>query len=344
MRFNSFQRFSLIALAGIILFISFLVIRPLITSILSGAILAYFFHPVYVFLERSCPWHSCNTRRFSALFVIVTIICFILLPLSLFISLLVRNLPNIKELISSGIPLAVERINSFLSASPLSKQVFSQYLNIDISSIFSAGTDLVFRHVQDLAASFPQLIFGAFLTLYITYYMIRNADNILKFLHSIIPFSKKQTGHILDKFNGLARGMILSQFIIALIQGILMTIGCIILQLPYSLLIGLITVILAIIPFMGAVIVWMTVSLFLFMIKAPMWQLFFMICYGSLLVSSVDNFVRPKILSDASQINPAVVLVGFIGGFLLFGLPGIILGPFILALLELAFEIFKELA
>jgi predicted PurR-regulated permease PerM len=68
-----------------------------------------------------------------------------------------------------------------------------------------------------------------------------------------------------------------------------------------------------------------------------------MLLYGSLLVSMADNFIRPKILAEATKINPAVVLIGLIGGFIAFGLPGIFVGPVVLTLLDLAFELYNQL-
>jgi predicted PurR-regulated permease PerM len=337
---NNFQKSSLIALAGAILIISFFIIRPLLTPILSGGILAYLFYPTYLYINN----RLLRTQRFSALLTLAVIMGVLLAPLAVFVTLLINNLSAMKTMIGWSIPLVVERTNALVSATPFLKQFFFNYLHFDIGSLLSSVTEVVFKLIQDIISSIPQLLFGTFLTLFITYYGIRNAAPLISFIQSCIPVSKKQTERILRKFSGLARGMIVSQLVIALIQGLLMTIACLVLQLPHVILIGFITTILAIIPLMGAIVVWIGIALFLIITQAPVWQIIFIIAYGSLLVSTIDNFVRPKILSDASQINPAIVLIGLIGGFMMFGLPGILLGPFFLALIELALEILKEVA
>jgi predicted PurR-regulated permease PerM len=199
--------------------------------------------------------------------------------------------------------------------------------------------------IRDLFSQIPQFLLGSFVTLFVTYYLLRNAQALMLFSRALFPLSRAQFNAIIERFNGLCRGMVISQAIIAVIQGVLVSIAALILGLDNVVLIGLITIVFAVIPFMGATLVWWSILAYLvFGLNEGVlvWKPWFMLLYGTLVISSVDNIIRPKLLADSAQINPAIVLVGFIGGFLLFGLPGIFLGPLILSMAELALEIYKQ--
>src|SRR5690606_20116686 len=125
----------------------------------------------------------------------------------------------------------------------------------------------------------------------------------------------------------------------------LATIAFFILGLNNAFILGMLAAVLAIMPLIGAGIVWgvVTINLFLGMPEGvPLWKPLFMLGYGAGIISSVDNVIRPKIMSDETGMHPAVVLLGVFGGLFMFGLPGILLGPLILGLADMAIEIYQE--
>ena len=61
-----------------------------------------------------------------------------------------------------------------------------------------------------------------------------------------------------------------------------------------------------------------------------------------MLISTIDNFVKPKLIGNRAQLHPAFVLLGILGGLIMFGLIGVILGPLILALFVTFVEIYEE--
>ena len=67
-----------------------------------------------------------------------------------------------------------------------------------------------------------------------------------------------------------------------------------------------------------------------------------LILYGALIVSSLDNLLRPYIVSKQSSISPVIALIGMIGGLFVFGLMGLIIGPLILAYLIIFLTAYKN--
>jgi predicted PurR-regulated permease PerM len=338
------NRIHLYVIAIGILILSFFIIKPLITPILFALILAYLFYPLYDRLQKR--WNTKNKSILSsinAFIMLLLIVIIILLPLGLLLFLLFANF--------RGISIFLKAMTPQLSA--WSSQVvllFNQYFperidfNLDMSALFSSLSFQLIKLLQNIFSQVPILVFGSFITLFIIYYLLKNSSEIVDHATKWFPFDQNIKEKSIHRFNQLTRGLIVSQFLIAVIQGMLMGIACLILGMHHFIILTLLTMVLAFIPFMGAFIIWFPVGLYLLYLYmnglTPLWHPIFMFAYGFTLIHMVDNIVRPLILSESTNTNPAVMLVGFVGGVLLFGIPGIVLGPLLLMLAELAIEFF----
>lgn len=336
--------------ALLVILLAFLIIKPLLTSILTAAILAYLFYPIY---RKLISWWSHLLRdnfpemgkTISALAVVVLVILTFLLPLWGLMMLLAMNLKVITPFFRSLLPLITNLANT---AKPLLQSTFVEGFDIhlDPSQIFSTLAIQIFNLTKALFSEIPSFLFGSFITLFVMYYLLKNATRIIEFIHEWIPLSEELRVQSLHRFSHLSRGLIGSQFVIAACQASLMGLACLVLGLPHKALIIASTFIFAFIPFVGAFVVWLTLSIYLALGflngTEALWRPLFMVLYGSLLVSTIDNLIRPKLLSDATKINPAIVLIGIIGGVLLFGVPGLFLGPIILTFVEITLEVFRK--
>lgn len=343
-----YQRSLLLGLVGAILLLSFFIIRPLLTAILAGIILSYLFYPLYAFLLKHQLIKCCpKSEKLARLIVVLFIVVVLLAPILTLLLMIFMNMHRITLLLNEFFQqlsaVSLYLIN-FIDQGPFQGLTASINTSETVNALYLG----LFRMLQTIVAQIPQFILGSFIALFITYYLLKDASRIASWMVELLPLKKNHIDLIVRRFNGLSRGMIASQGIIALVQAGLMLIACAILQLPNFMLFFLLTLVFAVIPFMGAIVVWASIAIFLFVSYSnglgPLWKPVFMLLYGSLLISTIDNFIRPKILADAAEINPAIILVGFIGGFMLFGIPGVFLGPMILGLIELAIEVYKEVA
>jgi predicted PurR-regulated permease PerM len=105
------------------------------------------------------------------------------------------------------------------------------------------------------------------------------------------------------------------------------------------------TAVISIIPLLGAVLVWLPIDIYLFIIgitTGVYWPAIVLLLYGSLIVSTIDNILKPKIVGQRANIHPLIVLFGILGGIQLFGIPGLLIGPLVLTVFDLVIEIYKE--
>jgi predicted PurR-regulated permease PerM len=123
----------------------------------------------------------------------------------------------------------------------------------------------------------------------------------------------------------------------ALVQALVAGIGFYIAGVPGAVLLGVLTFFFAVIPF-GPPIIWIPAALWLFSNGSPGWGIF-MLIWGGLGISGVDNVLRPYLISQGSKMPFALIFCGVIGGALAFGLVGVFLGP---TLLAVGFRLIEE--
>jgi predicted PurR-regulated permease PerM len=136
---------------------------------------------------------------------------------------------------------------------------------------------------------------------------------------------------------GTVRGVIYGILGTAIAQSLVAGLGFWIAGLPGAVLLSVLTFFLAVIPF-GPPMIWLPAAMWLFAQNKPGMAIF-MLVWGGLGISSVDNFLRPYLISQGSKMPFVLIFCGVIGGALSFGLVGVFLGP---TLLAVAFRLIEE--
>jgi predicted PurR-regulated permease PerM len=144
---------------------------------------------------------------------------------------------------------------------------------------------------------------------------------------------KRMTGTRATYLLGIARstvtGVIYGILGTGLAQGVLATIGFAVAGVPGAVLLGVATFFLSVVP-VGPPLVWGGAAIWLFRQDQPEWAIF-VAAWGFFVVSTVDNVIKPFIISRGARLPFAVVFLGVLGGLLAFGVIGVFLGPTLLA-------------
>ncbi|HEX8911978.1 MAG TPA: AI-2E family transporter [Humisphaera sp.] len=124
-------------------------------------------------------------------------------------------------------------------------------------------------------------------------------------------------------------GVMLGMVATAVAQGLVASLGFVIAGVPGAILLGAATFVLSILPF-GPPIVWGGAAIYLYSQGQVGWAIF-MALYGALVISMVDNLLKPLLISRTSKMPLALTLLGVAGGVLAFGFVGLFVGPTLLA-------------
>lgn len=128
---------------------------------------------------------------------------------------------------------------------------------------------------------------------------------------------------------GTIRGVVYGILGTAMAQGLMAWVGFTIAGVPAAVLLGLLTFLISVIP-MGPPVIWIPASIWVFQ-NGSVGMGIFMLLWGALGISSIDNFIRPLIISQGNKMPFVLIFMGVLGGGLAFGLIGIFLGPTLLA-------------
>jgi len=178
-------------------------------------------------------------------------------------------------------------------------------------------------------------------TIFVFFFALRDGEKAIEYLKSISPLKKETEERFFKRFKDVTNSVLLGQILVGIIQGTVAGIGFFIFGVHNALLLTLISIGFSIIPMIGPAVVWFPV-LVIMLISGKTDTAFLFLLYNLLLTSLIDNLIRPYVVSKKTQINSAIILVGMIGGFLVFGIIGFIIGPLILAYVLLVLEIYKK--
>ncbi|HEU4487285.1 MAG TPA: AI-2E family transporter [Povalibacter sp.] len=173
---------------------------------------------------------------------------------------------------------------------------------------------------------------GFVLTIFMLFYFIRDGQAMFGTARELIPMTEARKARLFDHLANVTRAMVLGTGATALIQGTLVGIAFVIVGLPSPLVFGVIAVLASLLPIGGTALVWVPAAIVL-AAQGRWGMMIFMVIWGALLVSLVDNVVRPMLVSGRANVGTLTVFIGVLGGLAAFGAIGLFLGPVVLALI-----------
>lgn len=340
--------FSLLFLATILL--AFYMTKPFLTALISGAMIAYLSYPLY----KKVVLYIKN-KNIASLIVAIFIVLLITLPFFIVLGVVSKEAystytsisehklgTNFLKVVCKEESWSIcKSIKSFVGFLP--EDNLDYYLQVTIEKI----TGFLIANISKFLASIPSILMNFFVMIFVVYYLLKDGEAIVARIENILPLKKSHKQHVLDKFHSVTYGVFYGNISIAILQGILGGIGFYLVGINSPVLWGFVMILFALIPYFGTAVIWLPASLNLVFIGYLQSDNLFivkgiaLILYG-LFLSSVDNFLKPKLIGIKANVHPILVLIGVLGGLNLFGLIGLILGPVMLALLMTFVDIYEE--
>ena len=193
--------------------------------------------------------------------------------------------------------------------------------------------------LQSLASLGGRVFLGAFgavvgfvLMIFMLFFFIRDGEVLVNTVRELIPMRQSQKDRLFDHLAGVTRAMVYGTGLTALIQGVLVGLAFLFVGLESPVVFGVLAALAALIPFGGTALVWIPGAIVL-AIQGRWGATIFILVWGGLLVSLVDNVVRPMLVSGRAPVGTLTVFLGVLGGLAAFGAIGLFLGPVVLALI-----------
>ena len=320
--------FILIALAVL----SFFLLKPVLIAIIVALILAFIFSPVQDFLIRKT-----NSKNFSASLIMLFLLILFLLPIWFLTPILIDQ--SLKVFQATQQIDFVGPLQNVFPALFASEQ-FSNEIGLIISTFTTKMANFLVNFFSSIILNFPTIFLQLIVVLFTFYFVLRDKKEVLAYVRSISPFSKEVEKKLFESSKGITASVIYGQVIVGLTQGIVVGIGFLIFGVPNALFLTLLAILAGIFPVIGTTIVWVPIVIY-FMVAGDSLPAIGILVFG-LISSTLDNFLRPLIVSKRTNLHSAVVIIGMIGGLFMFGILGVILGPLILAYLIILIEVYRK--
>ncbi len=320
-------------LLALLLALAFSIVRPFLASVAWALILCYVTWPIYARLRTSVG----HRHNLAAALMTIALALALVVPMVWLLLLLEGEAVNLyvslKEQLKSG-PLVVP---DALLAVPLLGAELQQLverlaspeaLHAEFASVAGSWRDVMTALIGGAGKNLAKLGF-ALLTAFFVY---RDGEQLLaQVTLAIRRLVGERERDYMQAAGATTRAVVYGIVLTAVGQGLLAGIGYWIFGAPSPVFLAAITALAALIPF-GTPFVWGGVALWMF-INGDAWGGIGLALWGTLLVSWVDNIIRPLVISSATRIPFVLVMFGVLGGLAAFGMVGLFIGPVVLAVL-----------
>lgn len=321
---------KLIALGFILALVIFsiITIRPIILSIFAGLILAYIFYPTYKRILKVV-----REKNISATIIVLLLLFILFIPMWFLFPIIARQIFD-AYVYSQNMDIT-GTFQNFL-ASQVSKDAL-----VVISNFFSHSTNLIFTKLSNILLDLPNILLQLVVVLFVFFFGMRDGEKLKEYIKGVSPFSKQLEENLSTNFKSITNSVIYGHIVVGIIQGILTGIGLLIAGVPNMLMLTVIAIFASVLPILGSWLVWIPAVIYLF-VSGHTGSAIFLLLYCAIIVSWIDNILRPYIISRRTNLSSGVVFVGMIGGLIAFGIMGLVLGPLLLAYLIVIADAFRD--
>lgn len=315
-------------------------IKAFLMALLLAGIFSALAHPLYNQFTR---WLG-GRRQIAAGITLLLIIMVILLPLTGLLGLVTAQAIKVGQSVS---PWVQEQL-----ASPAT---FSQWLgDLPFYDKVAPYREIIFQKAGEFLGTLSgflinglqaatmgtvHFIFMLFIFLYAMFFFLLDGNKLLEKILYYIPLEDEDERRMLDRFTSVSRATLKGTAVIGILQGGLAGIAFAVVGIPSTVFWGTCMVVLSIIPGIGTALVWGPAAILL-LAQGRWGQAVGLVLFCGLVVGSIDNFLRPRLVGKDSEMHDLMILLSTLGGIALFGIVGFIIGPILAALFVAIWEIY----
>jgi predicted PurR-regulated permease PerM len=340
-----YSRIFALVVAAVLGYALILIFVPFLGAMAWAAFLAFLLYPLNLRLRRRLRGKSVAAGVLTILAPVI-----ILLPLSALsidfvsqISALLQTLQksaaelDIKSLSDLQQFPWIARVNVWLE---LHTGISAEQIQLWLVS----GTREVLRRAASTGGGFflgaLGSLFGFAIMLFLLFFFLRDGDAMLARARRLIPLDEIRKERLFRQLSGVTRAIVIGTSMAALLQGIMVGVGFTIAGLPSPVVFAVLATLLSMLPVGGAAFVWAPAVIWLFF--DGRWGFAIFLLAWGLLLSGLDNVLRPLLISGRARISALAVFIGVLGGIPAFGPIGLIAGPVVLSLALALIEFAEE--
>ena len=329
---RSTDRWLGIAAALVLLTAAVLVVLPFFSALLWAAIVSITLWPLREILSRKFRFGS----NLAAGLISLALLALLVAPIAA-ASVVLANytealLSQIRSLMQDGLPeppvwlASIPLLGHWLSEQWASYRHDGSALLQQSLAFLEEHRGLILSAARQVSTGIAELLIAVFLS----FFILRDGERISDWLSQGAKRLSEEGPELVRLTARTIEGVVYGIVGTAVVSGLLGWAGYALAGVPKAFTLGLLTFLGAFVPF-GTTLVWGPAAFWLLEQGEMPWAVF-MLLWGSLVISSADNVIKPMLISRGSAMPFVLTLIGAVGGVIAFGVIGVFLGPTLMAL------------
>lgn len=318
------------------------ILAPFYGAILWAIVVAVLFAPLYRRLQRRMG----GRPNLAAAATVLIVIAMVILPLALIAASLLQEASSLYAKVQSGEYNFGAYVQQVFDALPAWATGLLDRFNLtDLGKVRDSlkaglvkGGQAVAPQALSIGLNTFDFIIGLGIMLYLLFFLLRDGKALAERIKQVVPLRADQKTALFGRFAVVVRATVKGSVLVAIAQGTLGGLAFWFLGIHAALLWAVLMAFLALVPAIGAGLVWLPVAIYL-LATGAVWQGVSLILYGVLVIGLVDNLLRPFLIGKDTKLPDYLVLISTLGGIQVFGLNGFVIGPLIAAMFMVTWEI-----
>ena len=326
---------ALFLLTTLALGVCFIVLRPFLAPLAWAVALAVAAHPVYQWLEKKL-----HSKGLAAGVAVLLIAGLVVTPAVLVIQTIAQEAA---EGVEKFQPMFTpEGWRAFIEKNPRVAGLLQQLeRHVDVRQAVERSTAAISPGVMAFVHGSVRGVVELLIIFFALFYFFRDSRECVSTVRSLLPLSRKEADHVLTRLRDTIHATVFGTVAISAIQGTLGGLMFWWLGLQSPVLWGVVMGLLAIVPVLGAFVIWIPAAIVLAL--QGMWgKAILLTIWGTVVIGLIDNLLYPVLVGKKLQLHTLAVFFAIVGGLMVFGASGIIIGPAVLSLTVALIDVWRR--
>ncbi|MDO9530836.1 MAG: AI-2E family transporter [Deltaproteobacteria bacterium] len=330
----------------LVLYYSYLIIKPYLLNIFMALVLFFTAKPLYHGLTRLLRGYKVLASALTCIILLLVI----LIPLFSLMGIIANQALDFSSQVTKGIQSG--ELWKWVATKVDAVKLYLAHLNLPlppgdinlaqiVQTAVTKASAFIYTNAIGLIKGFTVFFFDLLLTLFIAFFMFLQGDDFILAIKGLSPLDAVHNDEILRETETTIKATLWGTVIVAVAQGTLGGVGFLLFGLPQPAFWGTVMIPAAVIPVVGSTIVWGPAAVYL-LFSGHIGAGVGLILWGGVVVSIIDNILKPILMKGSSETPSIFILFSILGGLTYFGMIGFILGPLILSFLLSLLRIYQK--
>ncbi|MBM4301508.1 MAG: AI-2E family transporter [Deltaproteobacteria bacterium] len=330
----------------LVLYYSYLIIKPYLLNIFMALVLFFTAKPLYLGLTRLLRGYKVLASALTCLILLLII----LVPLFSLMSIIATQALEFSSQVTKGmqsgdlwnwVAAKIDVFKLYLAHLKLPLPPGDIKLEQIVQTAVGKASAFVYTNAIGLIKGFTVFFFDLLLVLFIAFFMFLQGDDFITAIKELSPLDPAHNDEILRETEVTIKATLWGTVIVAFAQGTLGGVGFLIFGLPQPAFWGTVMIPASVVPVVGSSIIWGPAAVYL-LFTGHIGAGVGLIIWGGVVVSVIDNVLKPILMKGSGETPSIFILFSILGGLTYFGMIGFILGPLILSFLLSLLRIYQK--